>query len=67
MAKSMLKTRKYQEELCKALNLNSSDVRRIIIDVNTDSLVVVYVEMYGTTQLLNIKLPDEFDVEILKK
>jgi len=44
----------------KECGLISSEqrARRVVIDAETGNAVKVYVELYGTAELLNVKLPE---------
>ncbi len=49
----------YGEEICKALGIDMSKgkVCRVVIDVRVDEAVRIYLEMFGTDELVNVKLP----------
>ena len=40
--------------ICEAIGLDPMAVRRIVIDIDADSPIMIYTEMYGTKPLLNI-------------
>ncbi len=63
---SIVKGDTYGEEICKALGIDMSKgkVRRIVIDVRVSEAVRVYLEMFGTDELVNVKLPTT-DIEIM--
>lgn len=42
------------KQICDALGLDITTVSRIIIDIPCDDFVHVYVEMIGTTKLLDV-------------
>lgn len=42
-------------EICKALDIDPGRVRRIILDLPADGMVVAYVEMIADTRFLDIK------------
>jgi hypothetical protein len=44
--------------LCEGVGLNPNEVHRIILDIACDDVVLVYVEMYGTTKLLQVNWTD---------
>lgn len=45
---------KYGEILATALGIDASRVRRIVLDVQLENIVIAYVEMVGDERLLNI-------------
>lgn len=40
--------------LAKALNIEETKVRRIVLDVRFDAAVVAYIEQFGTRKLIDI-------------
>ena len=44
----------FLSNLCKGVGVDSTRVRRIVLDVNYANVVLVYVEMLGTDDLLNV-------------
>jgi len=44
----------FVKQLCKALGLPVEQARRIIIDVQYDCAVLVYVEMFGSPKILDL-------------
>jgi hypothetical protein len=42
------------EVVCKALGLDPGEVHRVIVDINAEFPVAVYVEMFGTDKLLEV-------------
>lgn len=42
-------------EVCKAIGINPDDVSRVIIDLKTGFVAVVYVEMFGSERLLDVQ------------
>jgi len=45
-------------EICKAIDEYPNQVSRIILDIQTDGVVKVYVEKYGSDKLLKIRWAD---------
>ena len=43
--------------VCKQLNIDSSIVRRIVIDTSIDCATLVYIERLGTEGLLEVDMP----------
>ena len=50
--------------LCEQLEIEPSNVRRIIIDAKVNSAVIIYVEQYGTDKLFDLRPPDVSAAEI---
>lgn len=49
-----LENRKFAIALCKALDLDQTLVRRIVLDINIDCSIVAYVELNGNKKALDI-------------
>lgn len=45
------------EPLCAALGIEFSHVRRIVLDVSFDAVVIAYIEQFGDERLLKIDWP----------
>ena len=56
-------------KLCKALDLNPSITKRIIIDIPADGIVIAYVEQFTSEKFLDLLLPEvgSLDVRVLGK
>lgn len=52
------------KRLCGALDLNPLVVRRIIIDIPADGVVVVYVEQFMSGEFLDLLLPEVGSLEV---
>jgi hypothetical protein len=65
---SITKTDDLALEICRALNLPANLCSRIIIDLKYDEPIRVYVQFYGTTELLEIDWLDAAleGVEVIK-
>lgn len=50
----LIASHEFQKQLCTALGLEAKLIRRIVLDVNIHSAVVVYVEMYADEKMLKI-------------
>lgn len=64
MNKKIISSHEYAKVLCRQLGIESAKVSHIVIDVQIDKPVQVYVTMFGTEGLLDVKLPDIQDIEI---
>lgn len=58
IASDIISDHKFGPQLCEALGLSAEYVRRIIIDVEVDAPVCVFVEMFGSTKLLHLDWVD---------
>jgi len=69
MAQRVRGANQFATACVEALGINPNEVRRIIIDMNASSAMVVYVEMYGTDRFYNITpvIPESAKIEILTK
>lgn len=47
----------WQRQLCKALDLDVNSTRRIVIDIQANQPIRVYVEQFGTNKLLSVESP----------
>jgi len=45
---------KLVNQICEAIGVDVSMARRLVIEINTDLAVVVYVEQYGSTDLVGV-------------
>jgi hypothetical protein len=52
-----LRSEEYAEKVCKTLNIESSRVRRIVIDAKAGDVLRVYVEYIGVSEIMDIALP----------
>lgn len=65
MMNKKIKGQAFMLAVCKALNIDPSTVRRVVIDARVDSMLMVYTEHFGTEKLLEIDLEDLMkDVDI---
>ncbi len=46
--------REFLHILCKTMGFEDAKVRRIVLDVGMDDVVLVYVELFGDDRLLNV-------------
>ena len=53
----------YGMAVCKALGIDHRNVRRVVVDAQADKALRVYVDFYGTKEMLNVALPT-LDIEI---
>ena len=55
--------------VCEALGINTDLTRRVILDINADAghLVSVYIEMYGTKELLEIDWAEGLEGAVIKQ
>lgn len=49
------------KEICKAIGIDPSLTRRIIIDFPCDDFVKIYIEMYGSKEVLTIDWKQALD------
>jgi hypothetical protein len=61
MAIDVLRSDVLLDPICKALNLEPRKVRRIVLDLEARNEILVYMEMYGGSELLNIKWDTGFE------
>lgn len=59
---------KFMHALIERLGLDKQKVRRLVIDCPCDGPILIYVELYGTTEVLDIEPPnvEECKVQVLK-
>jgi hypothetical protein len=55
---------KFATACIEAVGLNPSEVRRIIIDMDANSAMMISVEMYGTDRFYNIVVPSSLEAKI---
>ena len=56
--------KEFSQAICKALGLEINRVRRIVLDISKDSLIVAYVEMIGDSRFLEISIESGIDAKI---
>jgi len=68
MARQIVRAEEYAIKVCEALGVDHTRVRRVVIDAKAGEALQIYVQFFGSSEILDIDLPftPENPVEIVK-